>query len=140
MLIVMIFFQNTNLLISEFDDFISTHIFSEFYQNSLKHLHSDKIITISWLLLSYSENIENNWNYVLIIAKSPNSDDNGHDNNAPCAGNEKKWGRPNPSPIFWYVTQHQKWGRKPQLSFAESSGVCWVACWEDFGHKASSAI
>ena len=71
-LIVMIFFQNTNLLISEIDDFVSTHIFSEFYQNSLKDLHLDKIITISWLLLSYSENIENHWNYVLIWCKVTN--------------------------------------------------------------------
>ena len=61
--------NTTKLLISEFDDFVSTHIFSEFYQNSLKDLHLDKIITISWLLLSYSENIENNWNYVRIWCK-----------------------------------------------------------------------
>ena len=39
------------------------HIFSEFYQISLKDQHLEKIITISWLLLS-------------------NSDDNGYDNNA----------------------------------------------------------
>ena len=40
----------------------------------------DKIITISWLMLLYSEQIENHWWY-LLRQKSSNSDDNGYDDN-----------------------------------------------------------
>ena len=36
-----------------------------FLSNSLKDLHLDEIKTISWLLLWYSEKIENHWWYLL---------------------------------------------------------------------------